>query len=251
MNRIITQGRAGRLPERPSTRPAGCTKGLQVLTVPACMAAARRIGRAAGNAASPAGSASNSTTGRGPARRYGPSASPGRHARAARGARGAVLVAHSFGCTAVLRQAALDPSGIAGALLVAPADPEIRRRRLAAHLAPALPSLLVASRDDPGCRSAPPSAGARCGAANWSTWASSGTSMPNRTRRVARRAGLARDAAATDRRDGGGRAFDRGAGRALGIGGGSRADGSLYLNRLKKCANIRSVYKGRSAESVS
>ncbi|WP_432257372.1 RBBP9/YdeN family alpha/beta hydrolase [Cupriavidus sp. TMH.W2] len=65
-------------------------------------------------------------------------------------ARGAVLVAHSFGCLAVLRQAALDPAGIAGALLVAPADPD---KFGVAALLPTyrlpFPTILVASRNDP------------------------------------------------------------------------------------------------------
>jgi len=64
--------------------------------------------------------------------------------------RGAVLVAHSFGCLATLRQAALDPVGIAGALLVAPADPD---KFGVAALLPAyrlpFPTLMVASRNDP------------------------------------------------------------------------------------------------------
>jgi len=63
--------------------------------------------------------------------------------------RGAVLVAHSFGCLAALRLAALDPSGIAGLLLVAPADPD---KFGVGGLLPVsrlpFPSLLVASRDD-------------------------------------------------------------------------------------------------------
>ncbi|WP_454764166.1 RBBP9/YdeN family alpha/beta hydrolase [Cupriavidus campinensis] len=64
--------------------------------------------------------------------------------------RGAVLVAHSFGCLATLRQAALDPSGIAGALLVAPADPD---KFGVGALLPAsrlpFPTILIASRNDP------------------------------------------------------------------------------------------------------
>jgi predicted alpha/beta hydrolase family esterase len=64
--------------------------------------------------------------------------------------RGAVLVAHSFGCLASLRQAALDPAGIAGALLVAPADPD---KFAVGSLLPTyrlpFPTILVASRNDP------------------------------------------------------------------------------------------------------
>ncbi|MBY4898039.1 alpha/beta hydrolase [Cupriavidus sp. AU9028] len=63
---------------------------------------------------------------------------------------GVLVVAHSFGCLALLRQAAEDASGIAGALLVAPADPD---RFGVAPLLPAcrlpFPTLLVASRNDP------------------------------------------------------------------------------------------------------
>ncbi len=64
--------------------------------------------------------------------------------------RGAVLVAHSFGCLATLRQAALDPVGIAGALLVAPADPD---KFGVGGLLPTwrlpFPTILVASTNDP------------------------------------------------------------------------------------------------------
>ncbi|WP_454055951.1 RBBP9/YdeN family alpha/beta hydrolase [Cupriavidus sp. Marseille-Q8015] len=65
-------------------------------------------------------------------------------------ARGAVLVAHSFGCLATLRQTALDPVGIAGALLVAPADPD---KFGVGALLPTwrlpFPTILIASQDDP------------------------------------------------------------------------------------------------------
>jgi predicted alpha/beta hydrolase family esterase len=61
-----------------------------------------------------------------------------------------VLVAHSFGCLATVRQAALDPNGIAGALLVAPADPD---KFGVGPLLPTwrlpFPTVLVASRNDP------------------------------------------------------------------------------------------------------
>jgi len=71
--------------------------------------------------------------------------------RASRVARhGAVLVAHSFGCLATLRQAVLDPVGIAGALLVAPADPD---KFGVAALLPTwrlpFPTIVVASTNDP------------------------------------------------------------------------------------------------------
>ncbi|WP_019449953.1 alpha/beta hydrolase [Cupriavidus sp. BIS7] len=63
---------------------------------------------------------------------------------------GAVLVAHSFGCLAVLRQAALDPVGIAGAMFVAPADPD---KFGVATLLPTwrlpFPTIVVASTNDP------------------------------------------------------------------------------------------------------
>lgn len=76
------------------------------------------------------------------------------HERVAQGRqsapRGAVLVAHSFGCLATVRQAALDPEGIAAALLVAPADPD---RFGVGPLLPTwrlpFPTVLVASRNDP------------------------------------------------------------------------------------------------------
>lgn len=60
------------------------------------------------------------------------------------------LVAHSFGCLASVRAAAACPGRVAGALLVAPADPErfgIEPALLAERLD--FPSLLVASTNDP------------------------------------------------------------------------------------------------------
>jgi len=80
--------------------------------------------------------------------------------------RGAVLVAHSFGCLATLRQAVLDPTGIAGALLVAPADPD---KFGVGHLLPArkvpFPTAVVASRNDPWMP--------QCAAFGWGTlWGS-------------------------------------------------------------------------------
>jgi uncharacterized protein len=64
--------------------------------------------------------------------------------------RGVVLVAHSFGCLAAVHQAGLDASGIAGALLVAPADPD---RFGVGPLLPTFrlpfPTVLAASRNDP------------------------------------------------------------------------------------------------------
>lgn len=60
------------------------------------------------------------------------------------------IVAHSFGCLASVRAAADHPGRVAGALLVAPADPA--RFNLDAELAEqtlAFPSLVVASTNDP------------------------------------------------------------------------------------------------------
>jgi predicted alpha/beta hydrolase family esterase len=75
-----------------------------------------------------------------------------------------LLVAHSFGCLTAVHSIARDPSNVAGALLVAPADPD---KFGVASLLPALalpcPSLLVASANDPWMR---PEA-ARAWAARW------------------------------------------------------------------------------------
>lgn len=61
-----------------------------------------------------------------------------------------ILAAHSFGCIAALRRLAEHNEDVAGALLVAPADPQ--RFHLEAHF-PAqplgVPAYLVASADDP------------------------------------------------------------------------------------------------------
>ena len=75
-------------------------------------------------------------------------AAVGRAVRAA--PRQVVLVAHSFGCLASLRWALTDPAGIAGALLVAPAEPD--KFAVADQLPVArlpFPTVVVASRDDP------------------------------------------------------------------------------------------------------
>jgi predicted alpha/beta hydrolase family esterase len=63
---------------------------------------------------------------------------------------GAILVAHSFGCLASIHHAQQEPEGIAGMLLVAPADPDKFgvAQLLPTHRLP-FPTLLVASRDDP------------------------------------------------------------------------------------------------------
>lgn len=62
-----------------------------------------------------------------------------------------VLIAHSFGCLAVVRRVLNSRDGIAGALLVAPADPDRWRVADAAIVAEPLgvPSVLVASETDP------------------------------------------------------------------------------------------------------
>jgi predicted alpha/beta hydrolase family esterase len=61
-----------------------------------------------------------------------------------------VLAAHSFGCLAAIRAAEYQSELIAGALLVAPADPQRfgLERRLSRKLLD-FPSTLVLSRDDP------------------------------------------------------------------------------------------------------
>lgn len=68
-------------------------------------------------------------------------------------ARPALLVAHSFGCLAALHSIAAYPRGVAGALLVAPADPD---KFGVADLLPATPlgcpSTVVSSRNDPWMR---------------------------------------------------------------------------------------------------
>ena len=68
----------------------------------------------------------------------------------ARDPRPAILVAHSYGCLASVHSIARAGVGVAGALLVAPADPD---KFSVANLLPATalpcPSIVVASRDDP------------------------------------------------------------------------------------------------------
>ena len=67
--------------------------------------------------------------------------------------RPALLVAHSFGCLTAVHSIARDCSNLAGALLVAPADPD---KFSVADLLPALPlpcpSIMVASSNDPWMR---------------------------------------------------------------------------------------------------
>jgi len=64
-----------------------------------------------------------------------------------------IVVAHSFGCLATVRSAAFSKQRIGGALLVAPADPEVfgYADLLPQHPLP-YPVTLVASRTDPWMR---------------------------------------------------------------------------------------------------
>lgn len=66
----------------------------------------------------------------------------------------ALLIAHSFGCLASVHRAKLDASRIAGALLVAPADPV--KFGVAAQLSNVsltFPAVVIGSTDDPWMRS--------------------------------------------------------------------------------------------------
>lgn len=68
----------------------------------------------------------------------------------ARDSRPALFVAHSFGCLATVASISADPRGVAGALLVAPADPhKFGVEAALPHGALAAPSTLISSRDDP------------------------------------------------------------------------------------------------------
>jgi predicted alpha/beta hydrolase family esterase len=61
-----------------------------------------------------------------------------------------LLVAHSFGCLTAAHSLARDPGGVAGALLVAPADPD--KFNVAAALprrALSCPSIMIGSGNDP------------------------------------------------------------------------------------------------------
>ena len=64
--------------------------------------------------------------------------------------RPALLIAHSYGCLAAVHSMARDEHGLAGALLVAPADPDKFNvaNQLPATALPC-PSIVVASTDDP------------------------------------------------------------------------------------------------------
>lgn len=61
-----------------------------------------------------------------------------------------LILAHSFGCLAAVRSVAARPGGVAGLLLVAPADPDKFgvAGLLPRHPLP-VPSILIASTDDP------------------------------------------------------------------------------------------------------
>jgi predicted alpha/beta hydrolase family esterase len=81
-----------------------------------------------------------------------------------RSARPTILVAHSFGCLASVHRAVLGAPNLAGALLVAPADPRkfgVDGALPNEHLA--LPSIVIGSEDDPWM----PAARAREWAERW------------------------------------------------------------------------------------
>jgi len=72
------------------------------------------------------------------------------HRHHGRDQRPVLIVAHSFGALATAYSVARDPHGVAGVLLVAPADPD--KFQVAAHLpqqALPVPSIVVGSRNDP------------------------------------------------------------------------------------------------------
>lgn len=86
----------------------------------------------------------------------------------ARDARPVLLVAHSFGCLTAAHSIARDPRGVAGALLVAPADPDkfgvaalLPQRRLPC------PSILIGSDNDPWMTAAHAAAWARRWGSAW------------------------------------------------------------------------------------
>lgn len=61
-----------------------------------------------------------------------------------------LIVAHSFGSLATVHSVARDPAGVAGVLLVAPADPDkFNLAALLPHEALPCPSIMVGSTDDP------------------------------------------------------------------------------------------------------
>lgn len=72
------------------------------------------------------------------------------HRQHGRDDRPVLIVAHSFGALASVHSVARNPAGVAGLLLVAPADPD--KFKVAAQLpqlALPVPSILVGSRNDP------------------------------------------------------------------------------------------------------
>jgi len=67
-----------------------------------------------------------------------------------RDSRPTLIVAHSFGCLASVHSVAAAPAGIAGLLLVAPADPDkFGVAALLPHGPLPVPSILIASTNDP------------------------------------------------------------------------------------------------------
>lgn len=71
----------------------------------------------------------------------------------ARDPRPALFIAHSFGCLAAMYSIARNPARVAGALLVAPADPDkFGVAALLPRQPPACATVLVSSRDDPWMR---------------------------------------------------------------------------------------------------
>jgi len=61
-----------------------------------------------------------------------------------------LIVAHSFGCLASVHSVARDPRGIAGLLLVAPADPhKFHVAELLPSVALPCPTIMLSSRNDP------------------------------------------------------------------------------------------------------
>lgn len=68
----------------------------------------------------------------------------------ARDPRPALFLAHSFGCLATVASITANPAGVAGALLVAPADPhKFGVASALPHADLPVPSTLISSRDDP------------------------------------------------------------------------------------------------------
>lgn len=101
-------------------------------------------------------------------------------AAAAQASRPAVVVAEGFGCLATVQAAALRPGVIAGALLLAPADPAaLGLDERLWDLAPDFPSVLVAGEDEAGLSPA--------GAWQWALrWNSQFASLGRERRRLGR-----------------------------------------------------------------